>query len=373
MRLSSADLRVAGFACGGVGIVSLGRMTKSTVLAVAVSGGLLAALGSPAAVSAADPHKPLPPFQEVYDQLRTNLPGVSEADLEKAALEGLVDKLRGRLQIPGLATASTSNTAAIVRSRVFDGQFAYLRVGLVGPELPARLADAIRSLGSNAPVRGLVLDLRNASGGDYAAAAATADRFLAVEQALLQWPGGEARSTTKTNSIGIPVTALVNGETREAAEALAGLVRDCRIGLVLGSETAGRARAFKELKFSGGQSAFVADQPVKLGSGHPMDGPLVPDIAVAVSKEFEALWIDDPYRRLGAAATARSRRRVNEADLVRMQRDGAELEDEADVPVPAAGGPTPKTSEPEKQVVQDPVLARALDLLRAIQIVKPRR
>ncbi len=348
-------------------------MIKLSVVEMAVAAGLLLAVGGSPVASAADPQKALPPFQEAYDQLQTNLPGVSKAELDKAALEGLVEKLRGRLQIPGLNSGSPSNVAAIVRSRVFEGQFAYLRVGVVGPDLPARLSDTIRSLGTNAPVRGLVLDLRNASGSDYSAAAATADRFLAVEQALLQWPGGEARSSIKTNSIGIPVTALVNGATREAAEALAGLLRDCRIGLVLGSETAGRARAFKELKFSGGQSVFVADQPVKLGSGQLMDGPLSPDILVTVSKESEAIWIDDPYRRLGAVATARSRRRVNEADLVRMQREGAPMDDEVDLALPTAPGPIPKASEPEKLVVQDPALARALDLLRAIQIVKPRR
>ena len=338
-----------------------------------LAAGLLAALSGPAVADTAGPQTPLPPFQEVYDQLQTNLPGVSKAELEKAALEGLAEKLRGRLQVPGLNSGSPSNTAAIVRSRVFDGQFAYLRVGVVGPELPARLSDSLRSLGTNAPVRGLVLDLRNASGGDYAAAAATADRFLAVEQTLLQWPGGEARSSIKTNAISIPVTALVNGETREAAEALAGLLRDSRIGLVLGSETAGRARVFKELKFSGGQSVFVADQPVKLGSGRLMDGPLEPDIAVPVAKGFEAQWLEDPYRRFGPSASPRSRRRVNEADLVRMQREGVQSEDEFDAPLPAPTGPAPRVSEQDKPVVQDPALARALDLLRAIQIVKPRR
>ena len=348
-------------------------MTKLRAVEMTLVAGLLAAAGGPAVAAAAGPQTPWPPFQEVYDQLQTNLPGVSKAELEKAALEGLVEKLRGRLQVPGLNSGSPSNTAAIVRSRVFDGQFAYLRVGVVGPELPARLSDSLRSLGTNAPVRGLVLDLRNASGGDYAAAAATADRFIAVEQALLQWPGGEARSSIKTNAIGIPVTALVNGETREAAEALAGLLRDSRIGLVLGSETAGRARGFTEVKFSGGPSVFVADQPVKLGSGGVMDGPLEPDIAVPVAKEFEAQWLEDPYRRFGPSASPRSRRRVNEADLVRMQREGVQSEDEFDAPLAAPTGPAPRVSEQDKPVVQDPALARALDLLRAIQIVKPRR
>ena len=348
-------------------------MMKLRVTDLTMAAGLLAALGWPADVSAADPQKSLPPFQEVYEQLQKNLPGVSKADLDKAALEGLVEKLRGRLQVPGINSGSPSNTAVVIRSRLFDGQFVYVRVGVVGPELPARLSDTIRILGTNGAVRGLVLDLRNASGSDFAAAASTADRFLAVEQTLLQWPGGEARSSIKTNAINIPVTALVNGDTREAAEALAGLLRDSRIGLVLGSETAGRARAFKELKFSGGQSIFVADQPVKLGSGRLMDGPLEPDIAVPVAKEFEAQWLEDPYRRFGPSATPRSRRRVNEADLVRMQREGVQSEDEFDAPVPAPIGPAPRVSEQDKPVIQDPALARALDLLRAIQIVKPGR
>jgi hypothetical protein len=311
------------------------RVTELTMAAC-----LLAGLGGPACLSAAEPQNPLPPFQEVYDQLRQNLPGISKAELDKAALEGLVEKLRGRVQVPGLNTGSTSNSASVLRSRVFDGQFGYVRVGVVGPDLPGRLGDAVRTLGGKTPVRGLVLDLRNASGGDFAAAAATVDRFLSVEQSLLQWQGGEARSSIKTNAIGIPVTALVNGDTREAAEALAGLLRDSHIGLILGSETAGRARAFKEMKLSGGQSILVADQPVKLGSGRAMDGPLEPDIVVPASKELEAQWMEDPYRRFG----------------------------------PASAVSTPKTAEPqEKPIVQDPALARALDLLRAIQIVKPRR
>lgn len=347
-------------------------MIKLRVTELSMAAGLLAALSGPAGLSAAEGQKALPPFQEVYDQLQKNLPGISKADLDKAALEGLVDKLRGRLQVPGVNSGSPTNTAAIVRSRVFDGQFGYIRVGTVGSELPARLSDTVRALGSNAPIRGLVLDLRSASGSDFGAAAAAVDRFLSVEQTLLQWPGGEARSSIKTNAIGVPVTALVNGDTREAAEALAGLLRDSRLGLVLGSETAGRARAFKELKLSDGQTILVADQPVKLGSGQLMDAPLEPDIVVATAKESEAQWMEDPYRKLGAGASARPRRRVNEADLVRMQREGVQSEDDLDLPASAPIGAIPKTSEQEKPVVQDPVLARALDLLRAIQIVKPR-
>lgn len=346
---------------------------KLRVTGLWVAAVLLTGTGVATGLSAAEPSPSLPAFQEVFDQLQKNLPGVSKAELDRAALEGLVEKLRGRVQVPGLNAATATNVAAIARSRVFDGQLGYIRVGVVGPELPERLADTVRTMGGKTPVRGLVLDLRYASGGDYAAAAATVDRFLSVEQPLLQWPGGEARSTAKTNAIGIPVAALVNGDTREAAEALAGLFRDRRIGLILGSDTAGRARGFKELKLSGGQSILVADQPVKLGSGHSMDDPLAPDIVVAAPKELEAQWLEDPYRRLGPAGFARVRHRVNEAELVRLQREGAPVDEDGD-PTSSTPPPAARPAEaPDKPLVQDPALARALDVLRALQIVKPGR
>jgi hypothetical protein len=55
---------------------------------------------------------------------------------------------------------------------------------------------------------------------------------------------------------------------------------------------------------------------------------------------------------------------LNEAELVREHREGADLDAE-----PAAG----REPEPEKPVVRDPVLARALDLLKGLAVVRHSR
>jgi len=60
-----------------------------------------------------------------------------------------------------------------------------------------------------------------------------------------------------------------------------------------------------------------------------------------------------------------SRHRLNEAELVRMQREGLSPDDQ-DVAAPALK----KGEDSTEQLVRDPALARALDLLKGIAIVE---
>ena len=57
------------------------------------------------------------------------------------------------------------------------------------------------------------------------------------------------------------------------------------------------------------------------------------------------------------------RRRINEAELVRRQREG--LNPDEDVPSAKA-----RLNELVKPMVRDPALARALDLLKGLAVVK---
>ena len=107
---------------------------------------------------------------------------------------------------------------------------------------------------------------------------------------------------------------------------------------------------------------------------------VAPDIEVPVSGEDETAYFADAYKVFSRPAAQlrvttnvaqtgstnrASRRRLNEADLVRMQREGLSPDDQ-DVAAPA-----PKTGEDStEQLVRDPALARALDLLKGIAIVE---
>src|SRR5208282_4163866 len=103
-----------------------------------------------------------------------------------------------------------------------------------------------------------------ADGTDYEAAAKVADCFLNSDRPLLDWQTGSARATKKADAIAAPVAILVNGRTTGAAEALAAVLRDANVGLILGATTAGQASLYKVFPLSNGQELRVAVAPVSL-------------------------------------------------------------------------------------------------------------
>ena len=132
-------------------------------------------------------------------------------------------------------------------------------------------------------------------------------------------------------------------QTRGAASQLAGLLRNAREGLIFGSAT-------------GGQPAVV---------------PIQPDIAVKVSLDDERVFMENPYAAPAANETNSPAATNNllpfldytsEADLVRLKiKDGEGGENP----------PPPQKAEPPKPFIRDPVLARAVDLIKGLAIVRP--
>lgn len=206
-----------------------------------------------------------------------------------------------------------SRAADLIKSAVLESNVAYLRIGTVETNLPAEIQSAQKALATNKTI-GTVLDLRFADGADADAAKGTADLFAQKK---------------------LPLAILVNGETHGAAAKLAEDLRGARAGLIFGDST--------EVK---------------------------PDVDVVVKPEDEKQFLDNPYATLSAdgtnAAAATNRPmpfvdHTSEADLVRARiKDGDQ--DGLPVPTPTAAPPPP--------VIRDPVLARAVDLIKGLAIVR---
>jgi hypothetical protein len=340
---------------------------------------VLLALPAGAARQAPDP-------QEVYDLIRTNLSGLTDAQLQTAAVEGLVKQLQPRVWL--VENESQSNaaagSAALSKSALFDGGVGYFRLGQVSPSLARDLKSACAEMARTNALKGIVLDARFADGEDYAAACSTADLFVANEQPLLDWGAASAHSTAKTNALRLPVAVLVNHQTSQAAEALAAILRDVGAALVIGTNTAGRATIAEEFPLKNGQRLRIAKAGIKLGSGAALSLQGVkPDIEVAVNAAEEKRFWADPFKDLSAstnlvgdtgtssstntvaASTNRPpRRRINEAELVRERKEGTNLNDLL------SGARESRATEAEPPMVRDPVLARALDLIKGLALVK---
>ena len=324
-----------------------------------------------------------PDFKEVYDTVRAHLEGLSDSDLNRAAVEGLISALDPRVSLVsnGLPAKPATSASLVSKACVMDDKMAYIRVETVAAGLPEAVRAGCEKAAGTNKLKGVVLDLRFAAGDDYAAAAGTADLFVKTEMPLLNWGSGVARSKEKTDAISVPVAVLVNRYTVGAAEALAGALREAGAGLILGSTTAGQAMIAQEFPLRNGDRLRIATALVHLGDGTALSAKGVkPDIAVEVSPEEERVYYADAFKggdradlaagaglsltnRAGGTNRPPRRPRMNEAELLRERREGLS---EADL---AAF----RNREPDQPVVQDPALARALDLLKGLAVVRQGR
>ena len=327
-----------------------------------------------------------PDFKEVYDLLKTNLAGADDAQLNRAAVLGLIAKLEPRVKLVSAdgTTGPGTNQPLLARAVVLDGAFAYLRVRGFAAGVDVQFREAYQRLVVSNKLKGVVVDLRFAGGTDYAAAAALAEAFIPGEKPLLDWGAGMKSSSGNGSPITLPLTLLLNRQTSGAAEALAAMLRQASVGVLIGATTAGQASMFQEFPLTGGQRLRVATTPIKLGNGEAMSlAGLVPDISVEVDPGEEKFYFEDAYRSLKtnqvasvAAVTSSAtnlagtnrvpRRRLNEAELVRMQREG-QL---PDLEPSATGTGTGRDREPVPQLINDPALARAVDLLKGLAVVQ---
>jgi Peptidase family S41 len=344
---------------------------------------LLIAVGGPASLSARDTPRDRLDFKEVFELLQTQLPDVDEAALHDAAARGLIEQLgpRVRLLSPQGKTEGQNASNAVVKVQVLEDGYGYLRLGQINPGALAPFESAITNLAASNQLNGLILDLRLADGADYSEAKQIADLFFATERPLIDWGQGPEKSRAKTNALNWPVAVLVNRQTAGAAEALAGMLRYGGVGLLIGARTAGQASMYKEIPLRTGQRLLIATTPVKVAENNTLSPEgLAPDIVLKVNPDREREWLSDPYKPLlSGAGSARSanegdedlnagagvrtpRHHLNEADLVRMLRDGEMIDQE-----PAG---LSRETGPAKPVVRDPVLARALDFLKGLAVVR---
>lgn len=209
----------------------------------------------------------------------------------------------------GLAAASVAAAGTEPAVSVLENNVLYVRPGQVTENLPEQL----RSLQPANHTVGTVLDLRFADGDNGAAAAV------------------KLFSAKKT-----PLVILVDGETRGAAAELALGLRAAKAGIVIGSTNS--------------------------------PGKISPDIAVNVSADAEKDFLEKPFappptNTMAALSPTNDLMpyvdHVNEAQLVREKiKDGEE-----------SVSPTARP-EPAQPVIRDPALARAVDLLKALAILK---
>jgi len=132
-----------------------------------------------------------------------------------------------------------------VRSRLLEAdghRLGYIRITQFAEPVPQELAKALEDLQSKG-IDGLILDLRNNSGGLVSAGLAVANVFLdggPIVETQNRDGFSDAQQANRGQLYGGPMLTLVNGGTASASEILAGALQDDERSPLLGSRTFGK-------------------------------------------------------------------------------------------------------------------------------------
>ncbi len=237
-----------------------------------------------------------------------------------------------------------------VRHEVLEEKIGYVRISQFNEETASDFEKAIQKLHvlSKAPLKGLIVDLRNNPGGLLDQAVKVADKFI-TSGVIVSIEGRNKEQKMKFTAHrdgtleDYPLVVLVNGGSASGSEILAGALQDHERALILGTKTFGKGSV---------QTIF----PLKDGSGLKLT---TARYYTPNGKSIQAMGITPsiivPYSEAPDPELKGQAQRVMEKDLERHLEGMEETREEKE----------PKEGDKE---VFDSQLERALQILKSWEI-----
>jgi carboxyl-terminal processing protease len=145
----------------------------------------------------------------------------------------------------GLTLVRQTLDGAYLDIRLTENNVVYVRATQCYDAMASDIQRAISTV-SEAPLKGIILDLRSNPGGTLTCAVGTVDLFLTSGTVVTiqdnrtpedQAPSRAFTATSDTPFPELPLAILVNGSTASAAEIIAGALQDHGRATILGSQT----------------------------------------------------------------------------------------------------------------------------------------
>lgn len=334
-----------------------------------------AATPSPTATAApssspADPVDALAPadLQRALEFIKKNYvapAALDQAALDRATLEGLLDRLGRGVSLSPAAAPNEPHATAPFYHEIIGGHIGYLRPGALRKGDVAGLESALKDFAAK-KVDALILDLRAAGpAADFAAAAEFANRFVPKDEELfsLRGPAPEKdRTFTSDRSPSYTgfLTVLIDEETIGAAEALASVLRARDKAILIGQATGGGAVGYAELPLANGVMLRVAATEAILPEQRgAFPHRVEPDLPVAMSLASKhEIFAQSLTKGMAPFVFEQDRPHLNEAAL--LAGTNPEIEGMQDRQQRRARG--------EKAALHDAVTQRAVDIITSIAV-----
>jgi carboxyl-terminal processing protease len=180
---------------------------------------------------------------------------------------------------------------------------AYLQISLFTSRTPEELQTGLQQLSSEGAA-GLILDLRNNSGGLLHESVKVAEQFL--DGGVVVYEKTKTSETPLTADTGgaattIPLVVLVNQGTASAAELVAGAIRDRGRAILIGQQTYGKGTVQQIFRLSDESSIHITAAEWLTPNRSHIDGTgLAPDITMIPDLNGRDVELGEAVRQLNA-------------------------------------------------------------------------
>lgn len=176
--------------------------------------------------------------------------------------------------------------------KLIDGDIAHLMIHHFFKETGTDLKNVALEI-INSPAKGIILDLRNNSGGYLEVAEEVGGLFLPAKQILLTEQGNTKKEhfvKGSSNLLDYPIVVLINKGTASAGEIIAGALRDVRGSAIIGETSYGKGSIQKLELLSDGSSLKVTSAEWLTPAGEViMDKGISPDFEVIKNNNNQQL------------------------------------------------------------------------------------
>jgi carboxyl-terminal processing protease len=274
----------------------------------------------------------------------------------------------GILRPGAAAPLSFKLVRAIIKTKSLKGKLLEPGYGYIGiSEFQERTGEdfehALKTLAADngKPLTGLVLDLRYNPGGLVDQAFRVANPFIGdglSDGLIVSTKGREPDSVrSMTSYIGekephYPMVVLINGGSASASEIVAGALQDHKRAVIMGTQSFGKGSVQSVMSLRNGDGLKLTTARYYTPSGRSIQAKgITPDIVVEFAKK-------------PAPTDKKKMPEIREQDLEGHMETGA-----APAPAPATQA-APRDPKEQEALDKDNQLARALDLLKGINLLK---
>jgi carboxyl-terminal processing protease len=249
-----------------------------------------------------------------------------------------------------------------LKGKLLEAGYGYIAIAEFQERTGEDFERALKTLAADngGPLSGLILDLRYNPGGLLDQAYRVADRFIGegLSNGLIVTTKGRDPSSqmSLTATIGekeppYPMVVLINGGSASASEIVAGALQDQKRAVIMGTQSFGKGSVQSIITLENGDGLKLTTARYYTPSGRSIQAKgITPDIVVEFAKKKPA-------------AAKEKLPEVREENLDGHMQQGT-----------AVSPPQPKTApkDPKEQELleKDNQLARALDLLKGVNLLK---